>query len=146
MKTRAELLDFMRKAPYWVEATASADGAPQAAVVGVAVTDAFELFFDTLGSSRKCKNLRRDPRVAFVMWSGEATVQLEGVGDEPKGDELARLKALYFAAFPDGPSREAWAEITYVRVRARWLRFSDFAAAGGPAVMELDEASLTELA
>jgi hypothetical protein len=37
----------------------AAGGAPQAAVVGIVVSDALELFFDTLGSTRKMANLRR---------------------------------------------------------------------------------------
>jgi hypothetical protein len=39
-----------------VQATASTDGAPQAAVVGYAVTDDLELVFDTLASTRKAEN------------------------------------------------------------------------------------------
>ena len=34
---RAALIDFVRRHPHAVEATVTADGAPQAAVVGVAV-------------------------------------------------------------------------------------------------------------
>jgi general stress protein 26 len=61
--------------------------APQAAVVGFIVTDDFEIFFDTVDTSRKVPNLRRNPRVAFVvggtMSGDERTVQYEGVADEP---------------------------------------------------------------
>ena len=42
------------------------------------------------------------------------------------GLELERLKRDYFAQFPDGPSRQAWPDITYVRVRPTWIRYSDF--------------------
>jgi ribosomal protein S18 acetylase RimI-like enzyme len=123
----AELVEFVRARTYAVEATGSADGAPQAAVVGVAATDALELVFDTLETTRKCQNLRRDPRVALVIgWDDERTLQLEGIADEPTGAELARLQKVYFARFPDGPARTAWPGITYVRVRPTWLRFSDF--------------------
>jgi PPOX class probable F420-dependent enzyme len=125
--TRSELVDFIRRHRLGVVATASAGGAPQAAVVGVAVTDDLELVFDTLGGSRKAANLRRDARVAVVIgWDDEQTVQCEGVADEPAGPELARLQQCYFAAFPDGPSRLAWPGITYVRVRPTWIRYSDF--------------------
>ena len=37
------------------------------------------------------------------MLAGALVNQLEGVADEPGGAELERLKAVYFAAFPDGP-------------------------------------------
>ncbi len=104
--------------------------AAQAAVVGIAITDRFELFFDTLATTRKVHNLRRNPRIAFViggLTSGdERTVQYEGVADEPAGTDLARLKQLYFGVFPDGPERQSWPGITYVRVRPTWIRYSDF--------------------
>jgi general stress protein 26 len=123
----AFLVAFLRRHRWGVQASVADDGAPQAAVVGVAVTDDLELVFDTLSSTRKCQNLRADPRIAFVIgWDEEQTVQLEGVADEPEGEELARLQAVYFAHFPDGPARQAWPGITYFRVRPRWVRFSDF--------------------
>jgi general stress protein 26 len=128
---RRELLAFLRRHRYAVQATTAGDGAPQAAVIGIAVSPELEIVFDTLGTSRKAANLRRDPRIALVVgWDEEQTVQLEGVADEPFGDELSRLKRVYFDAFPDGPEREQWPDITYVRVRLRWARYSDFRAGG----------------
>ena len=125
--TRAELLSFLRRHRYAVQASTTADGAPQAAVVGIAVSDELEIVFDTLGTSRKAHNLRRDGRIALVVgWDEEQTVQLEGRADEPVGDELARLKGVYFAQFPDGPEREHWPDMSYVRVRLSWARYSDF--------------------
>jgi len=130
--TRAELLSFIRRHRYAVQASTAGDGAPQAAVVGIAVTDELELVFDTLGTTRKAQNLRRNPRIALVVgWDEEQTVQLEGVADEPTGADLARVKRAYFDAFPDGPEREQWPGITYVRVRLTWARYSDFRAGGG---------------
>lgn len=113
-----------------VQASVSPARAAQAAVVGIAITDRFELFVDTLAATRKVHNLRRNPRIAFVigeLTSGdERTVQDEGVADEPAGTDLARLKELYFGVFPDGPERQSWPGITYVRVRPTWIRYSDF--------------------
>lgn len=128
--TRTELLEFLRRQPWAVEATVSADGAPQAAVIGVAVTDDLELVFDTLDTTRKCHNLRRDPRVALVVgWDDAQTVQLEGLADEPTGPDLDRLRAAYFTRFPDGRDRATWPGITYWRIRPTWLRYSDFRGA-----------------
>jgi pyridoxine/pyridoxamine 5'-phosphate oxidase len=126
MKQR-DLIDFIRRQPWAVEASISSSGSPQAAVIGIVVSDEAELFFDTLETSRKCKNLRNDPRVAFVIgWDEEQTVQLEGIADEPSGAELDRLKALYFARFPDGVERAAASGVAYFRVRPSWARYSDF--------------------
>jgi len=123
------LLAFLREHRLAVQASISAAG-PQAAVVGFAITDQFEIVFDTLGSSRKAQNLRRNPKLAVVI-SGvtpgdERTVQYEGVADEPSGAELERVKAVYYAVHPDGPSRLAWPGLTYVRVRPTWIRYSDY--------------------
>lgn len=128
--TTSELLEFMRTQRLAVQASVGAGDSVQAALVGIAVTDAFELVFDTIDSSRKCRNLRRVPNVAFVIggWStgDERTVQYEGIADEPIGDDLERVKAAYFAAWPDGPARASWPGLVYLRVRATWIRYSDF--------------------
>jgi len=124
------LVSFLRSQNWAVEATVSAEVQPQAAIIGYAVTDQLELVFDTLATSRKAANLRANPRIALVIggWhaGSEQTLQYEGMADFPTGAELVRLKEAYFKAFPDGPSRESWADITYIRVRPRWLRFSDY--------------------
>lgn len=125
--TRAQLLAFIRPIEHVVLATVTPEGRPQAAVVGVVVTDELELFFDTSNLSRKCHNLRARPEIAFVIgWDDAQTVQYEGIADEPKGEALARLKQLYFARFKDGVAREQWPDITWFRVRPRWARYSDF--------------------
>ncbi len=109
----------------------SPSGAPQAALVGIVIGDDFEVVFDTLESSRKARNLRRDSRVALVLggWghSEEQTVQYEGVADEPTGVELERVRELYFGVYPEGRERLAsWPGLIHVRVRPTWLRYSDF--------------------
>ena len=102
----------------------------QAAVVGIAVTDRFEIVFDTLASSRKAVNLRWNPKLAFVIGGliagDERTVQYEGIADEPTGVELERIKQVYYSVYPDGRSRLSWPGIMYVRVRPMWLRYSDY--------------------
>jgi pyridoxine/pyridoxamine 5'-phosphate oxidase len=122
-----ELYDFIARHKLAVLATAAADGAPQAALVGIAVTPELELVFDTLRSTRKARNLSENPAAAFVIGcTDEITCQYEGIAHELSGDELAKYKLIYFAAFPDGPAREAGAGITYYVVRPRWVRFSDY--------------------
>ncbi len=123
---RAELVAFLRAQKWAVEASVAGDGAPQAAVIGVAVSDELELVFDTQVTSRKAKNLRANPRIALVIgWDEGQTVQYEGVVDEPQGEELVAMRRLYFERFPDGVDR-AGPDIVYFRARPRWIRFSDF--------------------
>jgi pyridoxine/pyridoxamine 5'-phosphate oxidase len=135
---RADLLRFLQGHRLGVLATVSESGAPESAVVGIAVSDEFEIIFDTLDSTRKCRNLRRDSHISFVIgWDAEITVQCEGLADEPKGAELDRVKKVYFAAYPDGPQRESWPGMTYFRMRATWVRYSDFNAPGEVVEFEL---------
>jgi general stress protein 26 len=81
--TRTELLAFMRSERFAVQASVARHHNVQAAVVGIAVSQDFEIIFDTLSDSRKATNLRANPSVAFVIGSTrdgtERTVQYEGV-------------------------------------------------------------------
>lgn len=135
------LLEFLRRHRLAVQASVSAAGSPQAAVVGFAVTDQFEIVFDTLDSSRKARNLRQNNRLALVIGGSndgdERTVQYEGVADEPSGAELERLKQVYYAAYPDGPSRLSWPGLIYVRVRPTWIRYSNYSV-DPPEIIEFD--------
>jgi hypothetical protein len=124
------LLEFLREHRLAVQASVSAAGVPQAAVVGCAVSDRFEIVFDTLDTTRKAENLRQNRRLALVIGGliagDERTVQYEGLADEPSGAELERLKQVYYGVYPDGPSRVSWPGLMYVRVRPTWIRYSDY--------------------
>ena len=128
----ARLLAFLRSHRLAVQSSVSESGAPQAAVVGYAVTDQFEIVFDTIESSRKGRNLRRNNRIALVIGGlldgEERTIQYEGIADEPTGEDLERLKHVYYKAYPDGPTRLSWPGLIYFRVRPTWIRYSDFHA------------------
>jgi general stress protein 26 len=140
-----QLLAFMRQDLYAVQASVSMTGEPQAAIVGVVVSERFEVFFDTLADSRKTLNLRRNPAAALLLGpaaaGSERTVQVEGLADEPTGAELERLLEMYFSRFPDGRERQRWPGITYWRVRPAWVRYSDYSR-NPPEVVELTAADL----
>jgi hypothetical protein len=144
--TRQELLEFMRGHSLVVQTSVSQTNTPQAAVVGAVVTEAFEIVFDTLATTRKVRNLRSNPKITFVIGGltdgDERTVQYEGIADQPEGPELERLKELYFQRFPDGRERQTWPGLVYVRARPTWLRYSDFNR-NPPLIAEFTEADLT---
>jgi len=146
--TRNELLTFMRSERFAVEASVGPHHAVQAAVVGIAVSDEFEIVFDTLTDSRKASNLRANPSVAFVIGStadgSERTVQYEGIADTPSGDELRRVQEIYFEVFPDGRDRLHWKGLIHVRVKPLWIRYSNYAPQP-PLVLEFDAAALRVL-
>ncbi|HEY1907359.1 MAG TPA: pyridoxamine 5'-phosphate oxidase family protein [Myxococcaceae bacterium] len=125
---RTEVVAFLKRQKFGVISSIGSDGEPHSAVVGVAFTDLGDAIFDTLGSSRKAVDLRRDPRASLVVWEGERTVQMDGGVDEPAGAEREAILKVYLAVFPDGAERLQWDGITHFRFRARWARYSDFDA------------------
>jgi general stress protein 26 len=142
-----DLLQFLRTHRLAVQTSISPSGVPQAAVVGIAVSDRFEIVFDTLASTRKAFNLRQNPNAALVVGGltqgDERTAQIEGVADEPGGEDLERLKRLYYDVYPDGSSRLSWPGLIYIRVRATWIRFSDFNQ-NPPLIVEFTRAQLED--
>lgn len=125
MVTKSDLYDFIRARALCVMSTVSKSGAPEAALVNVAVTPALELIFYSLQTNRKCVNLRRDPRFAAVIgWENEQTVQYEGVAEELFESRLAECKKIYLDKFPDREGRSAWPGLTFFRVRPIWIRYS----------------------
>ena len=125
--TKTDLFKFIAGHKLGVVGTISPDGAPQSALVGIAVAPELEIIFDTVASSRKYTNLLANPAASFVIgWTGEVTVQYEGRAFQPAGAELSRYQQIYFEAYPDGPDRLSWPGIAYFVVRPRWIRYSDY--------------------
>ena len=83
---RAALLAFLRKHRLGVLSTVSPEGKPEAAVVGIAISDDLEIVFDTLDTTRKIRNLRRSRNIAFVI--GGAF----GLADAIPSDYVVKLR------------------------------------------------------
>ncbi len=130
--------EFFDRCRYGVVSSLGDDGAPQAAVVGLALGDDGSIVFDTLGTSRKAKNLRRDGRCAVVIWDGERTLQIEGVAVEPTGAARERALETYFRVFPDGRERLSWPHITHFAITPHWARDSDYDAVPEARILEVD--------
>ena len=134
---RAGVFRFLDSCGLGVVSTLAADGAPQSALVGMAVTPELEIIFDTVERSRKFGNLMRDPRASLVAgWQGETTVQLEGMARQISSTELGRYHEVYFKKFPDGPVRLKWEGIAYFVIAPRWIRDSDYGQSP-PEIVEL---------
>ena len=148
MITRADLLAFMRSHRYAVQSSVHPEGGPQSAVVGIAVSDDFEIVFDTLENSRKAESLRQQPEISFVFadltGKDERTVQCEGLVDEPTGAELERLIDLYLEVFPDGRERQKWPGLIYVTTKLTWLRYCNYNQ-NPPQIIEFDREELGDL-
>ncbi|MGA2299780.1 MAG: pyridoxamine 5'-phosphate oxidase family protein [Candidatus Acidiferrum sp.] len=123
----AEVLRFLEGEKLAVLATSAEDGRPEAAVMGFAVTPELEIIFDTVRSFRKYANLKKNPRVAWVIGcSSEISVQLEGNAVELEGAELEKYKMIYAKKYPDSTGRDKWADLTYFVTRPTWVRYGDY--------------------
>jgi general stress protein 26 len=134
---KTELLTYMRSHKLAVVGSIGPD-APQAALVGVATTDDFQLVFDTVSDSRKHINLAKNPHAsATFSGPGEQTLQFEGIAHPVSMDGAADAKwrDVYYAAWPDGVERRKWPKLTYWRIAPTWLRYSDFGR--GPLIEEM---------
>src|SRR5260370_507891 len=89
---KSAIYALMMQHRYGVVSSISRDGYPQSALVGIATSPELEIIFDTVKSSRKYPNLIERPRCSFVIgWSGEQTLQYEGIAEEPQGSGLAAI-------------------------------------------------------
>jgi len=62
-----EVFRFMTNERLAVLATVAGNGSPEAALMGFAVTPELEIVFDTVTTSRKYPNLKKNPRVAWLL-------------------------------------------------------------------------------
>jgi len=127
--TREFVYDFIKQHDLAVLSTSSDGNQPEAALVGIAISENLEIVFDTVKTSRKYQNLLRNPLVALVIgWDNETTLQYEGTAIELKNtDDDNFLKEIYFAAFKDGRERaEIWPDIVHFKIIPNWVRYSNF--------------------
>lgn len=130
------IYQFINQHKLGVVSTINQNNKPEAALVGIAVSDQFEVVFDTIKISRKYQNILQNNKVAIVVgWDNETTVQYEGeaeiLGDDT---EAQKLKEIYFEAYPDGRERaETWPGLVHIKVKPKWLRYSNF---NDPVVIE----------
>jgi pyridoxine/pyridoxamine 5'-phosphate oxidase len=130
-----EIFDIAKRNRFLIVSTVNESGAPEAALMGFALTEAREIVFDTLSTSRKAVNLARNPDAALVIgWDDNISLQIEGIARRPIGEDLASAKAAYFREWPDGRAREDWPNIAYVVVQPKWIRYSNYS--GAPVVEE----------
>ena len=114
---------------YWV-ATTRADGRPHVMPVwGVWVNDAFHFVTDT--ESLKARNIRRDPRAAVHLESGDEVVILEGILEEvsPMPEMVSAYEGKYnisLVGVSQGIYRLsldkvlAWTEGDFPKTATRW--------------------------
>ncbi len=107
---------------------ATNDGSiPEAALVGFGVADDLSLIFGTYTTTRKYKNILKNPKVAIVFGNSEKiTVQYQGVITVLEGDELTKYKEIYFKKVPSSKKYETYPNQIYLKVTQSWIRYTDY--------------------
>jgi general stress protein 26 len=123
-----EAYEFTNKERLALLSTVTDTGQPQSALLGMAVTQPLEIIFDKVKSSRKYPNLKKNPRVAWVLGcTTEVTVQYEGVAEGVSGRRVGQVQKDLFRRISGWtPVRESWPGITYFVVRPTWVRYCDY--------------------
>ena len=126
--TKEFIFNFIKQHILAIISTATANGNPEAALVGFAISHDLEIVFDTVKTSRKYKNLMKNPAVAVVIgWDNETTLQYEGIATELSGDEADHYKEIYFEVYPDGRERtKTWPDIVHFKITPNWIKYSNF--------------------
>lgn len=76
--SEAEIADFVNSSRTGTLATIGPDGQPHLTAMWYAVIDG-EIWLETKAKSQKAVNLRRDPRVSFLLEDGDTYDTLRGV-------------------------------------------------------------------
>ena len=116
----------MQQQGLMVLSTVSLDNLPESATVECAVTDEFEVVFDTFQYYRKYKNLSTNPNVCCVFgFRDDKTVQFEGTAEELKGQLLEYYQGYYLRKIPTAKKFAAMDDVSWFRIKPKWVRYTD---------------------
>jgi len=122
--TEPELIEFVSARNFTVISTFGEEF-PESACIEFG-NDGLTIIFDTNKNSRKFKNIQKSPKVSLVIgWENERTVQYEGIATLLAGEELERLKKIYFQKSPEAQKWEDVEDSVYFKVEPVWIRYTD---------------------
>lgn len=125
---RERILAFMKAQRLTVISTVDREmSKPEAAVIAFAEKESLELVFGTKNTTRKYKNIQKNPNVSFVIgWSDEfGTLQYEGVAKELSGSEAHEHGTMMADKNEGARAFLARDDQRYFLVTPTWLRFVD---------------------
>lgn len=114
---RKRLREILAQARICTVATASKDGAPEAAVMVCAAASDSDLYFYTFNDSRKYSNLQNNPRASIAIFDPPEYVQLDGEVQELSDENITRARDALSAQSDEGLAYQT-------DPRCRYFRFS----------------------
>ncbi len=125
---KKRIMDFMEVNMLTVISTVDANiNKPESAVIAFAQKDNFELIFGTKNTTRKYKNLQKNPNVSFIIgWDSDTgTVQYEGIAKELSGEESKLHSSILIAKNPRSEKFVHKEDQRYFLVQPTWIRILD---------------------
>lgn len=120
-----EILNFILQHDLCVLSTINQENLPEAAVIKFAITNDFEIIFNTYNTYRKYKNMQSNPNVAVVIGGEKGiTIQYEGKVVELDKKELEKYQSI----FHQKHSKSHWhthPQTRFFKIIPKWLRYSD---------------------
>lgn len=136
-----EILDYIKTQRVGVLAIEMMNGSPHAATVHFAHTeDPFVFYFETYKEYRKAEALtgREKSRASFVIGSDESnmkTLQLDGIVELLKPEEMEIYGKTYFAKFPNKLEKYREKEFLCFKLTPTWWRFTDWTNPQGKSIV-----------
>ena len=125
-QNKATILNFVSKYRLCVLATCE-NNIPESALVDFIMTADLEIIFNTYTTSKKYKNLKKNPIISVVIGFGDElkTLQYYGVVKELEGHQIEEVIEKY--GQKTGFSRP-WKirDMRYFKVKPTWINLSDF--------------------
>jgi general stress protein 26 len=138
---RQEILDYLKTQRVGVLALEMMDGSPHGATVHFAHNENPLIFyFETNREYRKSEALfgREKTRATFVVGVDEKipkTMQLDGVVELLKPEEMATFTAVYLSKFPEKNKKVEDPKKVLFKFTPTWWRFTDWTKPKGKAII-----------
>ncbi len=124
------ILDVLQSQHLCTISTVNQEDKSESALIGFAEMPNLSLIFGTASTSRKYHNLRQNTSVALVfnLINGQQklSIQYEGTAEQLTGDELVKLKEIFFAKNPQAKSYDLDPHQVFFKVTPIWIRYSDY--------------------
>jgi len=127
MTDKNSVLQFIKSQGLGVYSTASKSGKSQSAVMAIAVTDDFIIYFSTEATTRKIKNLLENPLSSLVIGglSNDPYVQMDGNSVIVADLDVESVKSTMMAVCPELKEHLS-PTLKFIKFVPTWLRFSDY--------------------
>lgn len=123
---KSKVLAFLRAQMLGVVSTIGHQN-PESAVVAFGETENLELYFGTSNNSRKYKNIKNNPHIAFVIgWDDDVhiSIQYEGIARELSTEEAKHYIEAFALKNPKTIKFKSYPDQRYFLITPSWIRYT----------------------